>query len=89
MYRVQGTLIAVSLLYLISYSFYRLGFITLAHHRKLWNSILAISFTFTALAGLFMALQINYKWNIPFIKTVLKWHVEIGILLATSGIFHF
>ncbi len=89
MYRVQGTLITVSLLYFISFYFYRLGFITLAHHRKFWNSILAVSFIFTALAGIFMAFQINFKWNIPFIKTLLKWHVEIGALLATSGVFHF
>jgi spermidine synthase len=88
MYRVQGTLITVSLLYLISYSLYRLGFITVAHHRKIWNSILAVSFLFTALAGIFMALQINLKWNIPFVKTLLKWHVEIGVLLGLSGIFH-
>jgi spermidine synthase len=88
MYRVQGTLITVTLLYLLSYCFYRLGFITIAHHRKFWNSILAVSFIFTALAGILMALQINFKWNIPFIKTLLKWHVEVGTLLALSGIFH-
>jgi len=40
-------------------------------------------------AGLFLALQITYKWNIPFIKSVLKWHVECGIGLAFTGIFHF
>lgn len=89
MYRVQGTIITVSLLYLISYCLYRLGFITLTHHRKIWNTILALSFVFTALAGIFMALQINFKWNIPFIKPLLKWHVEIGTLLALSGLFHF
>jgi len=40
-------------------------------------------------AGLFLALQITYKWNIPFIKSVLQWHVECGIGLAFTGIFHF
>ncbi|HEX7493991.1 MAG TPA: hypothetical protein VF346_07215, partial [Bacteroidales bacterium] len=43
----------------------------------------------TALAGIFMALQINYKWNILFVKTILKWHVEFGIGMAFTGIFHF
>jgi len=88
MYHVTGTLIVVSLFYFLSYCLYLLGFITLSHHKKLWNSILAISFLYTALAGVFMALQISFKWNIPFIKTILKWHVEIGTLLALSGIFH-
>ena len=36
-----------------------------------------------------MALQINFKWNIPLIKYILKWHVEAGSGLAITGIFHF
>jgi spermidine synthase len=48
-----------------------------------------VAFLVTALAGVFMALQINYKWNIPVIKPVLKWHVEFGIGMAFTGIFHF
>jgi spermidine synthase len=89
MYHVIGTGITISILYLISLSFYSLGFYSQAVHRKLWNSVLAITFLFTAIAGIFMALQINYKWNIPFIKSILKWHVEIGVSLGLTGIFHF
>jgi spermidine synthase len=51
--------------------------------------VLALCFSITALAGVFIALQISYKWNIPFIKDILKWHVEFGIGLALTGIFHF
>ena len=36
-----------------------------------------------------MALQITYKWDVPFVKTILKWHVEFGIGMAFTGIFHF
>jgi spermidine synthase len=89
MYHVIGTGLTAILLYLISYFFYRIGYYSLLFHRKLWNSILAIAFLLTALAGLFMALQISFKWNIPFVKSVLKWHVEFGIGLALTGIFHF
>ena len=32
-----------------------------------------------------MALQITYKWDIPFVKTILKWHVEFGIGMAFTG----
>lgn len=89
MYHVIGTGIITSLFYLISYLFYRNGFYTNQTHRKLWNSILALSFILTALAGLFMALQISYKWDIPFVKQILKWHVEFGIGMAFTGIIHF
>jgi spermidine synthase len=89
MYHVAGTCLTVSILYFISFCFYRTGIFTLALHRKIWNSILAVTLLFVALAGVFMALQINYKWNIPFIKQLLKWHVEIGVGSTLVCIFHF
>lgn len=89
MYHVIGTVIAVSLIYFISFFFSRIGFYSLAFHKKLWNIIMASVFLSTAISGLFMALQINLKWDIPFIKEILHWHVEIGIGLAITGIFHF
>ncbi len=89
MYHVTGTLITLILLYSLSYFFYRNRYYSLQFHRRLWNILLAFSFLFTALAGLFLALQINYKWNIPFIGTILKWHVEFGIGLAATGLIHF
>ncbi len=88
MYHVIGTAITVSVLYLISFVFYRTGLYSLTLHRRFWNSILAVTFIITALAGLFMALQINFKWNIPWIKSILKWHVETGAGMAVTGIFH-
>ncbi len=35
-----------------------------------------------------MALQVTYKWNIPFVKSILKWHVEFGIGMAITGVIH-
>ena len=89
MYHVISTGLTAILLYLISYFFYRIGYYSLQLHRKFWNSLLAVAFLLTTIAGLFLALQINYKWNIPFIKTILKWHVEFGIGMAITGLFHF
>jgi spermidine synthase len=88
MYHVTGTGLTTILLYLISYFFCKLGFFPINLHRKIWNSVLAISFLITAIAGVFIALQITYKWDLQFIKTVLKWHVEFGVGMACSGIFH-
>ena len=88
MYHVIGTGLTAILLYLLSYFFYRNNFYSIQIHKKIWNVILASAFTLTALAGVFLALQINYKWNIPVIKTILKWHVEFGAGLAITGFFH-
>jgi len=89
MYHVIGTGLAATILYLISYFFCRAGYYTLKFHRKIWNIALAISFVLTAAAGLFLALQVSYKWDIPYIKQVLKIHVESGIGMAFTAIFHF
>jgi len=89
MYHVIGTGITIVVLYLISYFFYRSNIYSLQFHRRLWNYILASAFLLTALAGLILALQITYKWDIPVIKTILKWHVEIGTGLTLTGLFHF
>ena len=89
MYHVFSTGIIALVLYLLSYSFSRTGFFSQAVHRKFWNFILALTFLITSFAGIFLALQLTYKWDIPFVKTVLKWHVETGIGLSLTGIFHF
>jgi spermidine synthase len=88
MYHVIAIGLTATLLYVISYFLFRIGYYSLLVHRKLWNTILATVFLITALAGLFLALQVSYKWNIPFIKTVLKYHVEFGIGMAFAGLFH-
>jgi spermidine synthase len=89
MYHVVGTALIITIFYLISYFFFRNRFYSLQFHRKIWNIALALTFILTALAGLFLALQITFKWDIPIIKSILKWHVEIGIGMAVTGIFHF
>jgi spermidine synthase len=64
------------------------GFTGKLAHRRFWNWILLCAFFGAALIGLFMALKITYKWNIPFYDSLLRWHVEIGIALAFTGIIH-
>lgn len=88
MYHVTVTGLTATLLYLFSYLLYKSGIFTLKLHRKLWNIVLAATFIFTALAGIILALQINYRWDIPAIESILKWHVETGIGLAFAGLFH-
>ena len=89
MYNVIGTGLTAIILYSISYIFCRIKIIPLQFHKRVWNFILAGTFILTALAGIFLALQINYKWDIPVIKSILKWHVEMGIGLSVTGFLHF
>ncbi len=89
MYNVIGTGLTAILLYSISYFFCRINIFPLQFHKRLWNFILAGTFVLTTLAGIFLALQVNYKWDIPVIKSILKWHVEMGIGLSVTGFLHF
>lgn len=89
MYNVIGIGTATIGLYFISYILCRVNIFPRQSHLKLWNFILAATFSLTALAGVFLALQITYKWNIPVIKTILRWHVEMGIGMTVTGFLHF
>ncbi|HYW97236.1 MAG TPA: hypothetical protein VE870_16710, partial [Bacteroidales bacterium] len=75
--------------YLFSTYLMRAGIFRKNMHRRIWNYILLITFLVTALSGLFIALQINHKWEFSWVDKFLKWHVDFGIALSFTGIFHF
>ena len=77
------------LLYILSYTLSRLSIIRQKDHRQFWNILLLIAFLVTGLLGLILTIQVNYKLNIPFIKELLKWHVNFGIGLTMIAVFHF
>ncbi|KPK85875.1 MAG: hypothetical protein AMS27_06365 [Bacteroides sp. SM23_62_1] len=77
------------LLYILSYTLSRLSIITQKDHRQFWNILLLVTFLMTGLLGLTLAVQVNYKLNIPFIKELLVWHVDFGIGLTMIAVFHF
>lgn len=76
------------LLYLFSHLLVRLGVMGEVLHRKIWNVILLLVFLPTAVLGLLLAFQINYKLEWSFVKTMLKWHVDFGIVMSFVAIFH-
>ncbi|MCX6256531.1 MAG: hypothetical protein NTW49_01295 [Bacteroidia bacterium] len=59
-----------------------------AFHRKLWNYILLITFLVTAVLGILMAIQIDFKLEIPYIKEILSYHVNFGIAMSLIALFH-
>ncbi len=77
------------ILYLLTLILSRLSVIRLATHRKIWNILLLITFIVTALLGLILAIQVNYKIKIPFIKQLLTLHVDFGIGMTMIAVFHF
>jgi len=64
------------------------GFTARQSHRRIWNWVLLVVFTMTGLLGLFMALKITYRWDIPFYDQLLNWHVEAGISMTFVVVIH-
>ncbi|MDF1560476.1 MAG: hypothetical protein P1P83_09745 [Bacteroidales bacterium] len=64
------------------------GFTARQSHRRIWNWVLLVAFTMTGLFGLFMALKITYRWDIPFYDQLLNWHVEAGISMTFMVVIH-
>ncbi len=87
-YHVLPIGVATLFVYLFSLYLGSTGFTGRNSHRRFWNWILLGSFTATALIGLFLALKINYKWDIPLAGSLLPWHVEMGIAMAFAAIIH-
>ena len=76
------------MIYLLSWLLVGLNIISKALHRKIWNSALVITFLVTAILGLLLAIQVNYKFEWPIVKTLLVWHVDFGIAMCFIGTFH-
>ena len=75
-------------LYLLSRLFVFLGIYPDTVHKKIWNSLLLLTFLFSALLGFFLAIQINNKLEFSWIDQVTNWHAEIGLGLFVTGILH-
>jgi len=81
--------ISIILLYALTFLLYRAGIILKKTHRQLWNTGLLLTFFLTAVLGLLLAIQVNYKLEIPWIKELLVWHVDFGIGMSIIAVFHF
>ncbi len=87
-YHVIPIGLTVLIFYLYTYYLSSTGFTARQSHRRFWNWVLLAVFTLTGLFGLFMALKITYKWDIPFYDKLLTWHVEAGISMIFVTIIH-
>ncbi len=79
----------VILFYLFTLLLSRLRIIKRSTHRKIWNVLLLITFLVTAVLGLFLAIQANYRFKVSFLSRLLILHVDFGIGMAVIAIIHF
>jgi hypothetical protein len=62
--------------------------ITLASHRKIWNTALLIFGLVSMLLGIFLVVRIETGFDLTLPFDMLFWHVEAGIAMSLVGIFH-
>ncbi len=76
-------------LYMLTWLAARMSVIRILTHRKIWNTTLLVVFLTTAISGLVLAVQVNFKLQVPAIRELLVWHVDFGIGMTMVAIFHF
>ena len=80
--------LGVILTYLLSHLLVRYRILPKRIHRKIWNTLLLLTFLITAILGLLLAIQINYKLEWEFVDKFLVWHVNFGIAMAMVALMH-
>ncbi len=87
-YPLVSITIAIIILYGITFSLVKNKIITLVTHRKIWNTMLAISFLTSLLLGILLIIKINFGTAIYLPFDIIYWHVVLGIVMAVISIFH-
>ena len=87
-YNVSPIAVALLLIYVASFVLYKAKRIDVATHRKVWNTLLLVTFLTTAAFGLVLAIRRDYvlSFRIPF--NLLFWHVEAGVVMTLISLFH-
>jgi len=75
-------------LYLITWLLAKFKVFKISVHRKIWNSVLVITFLMSGILGLVLVFQINYNILDNWYMTFLELHVDFGISMAIISIFH-
>lgn len=75
-------------LYSITFILSKLNLLRKIYHRRIWNFILLLTFLLSCLFGFFLVIQINYGFAMEWFRTVLYWHVQIGISMTIISVFH-
>ncbi len=87
-YHVVPIGVTILVIYLFSLYLSVSGFTARQSHRRFWNWLLLAAFIVAAFFGLFLALRITYRWEVPWAESVMHWHVEAGIAMAFTAFIH-
>lgn len=87
-YRLVAITSITLLAYFLTMILVRAGRIKRITHRKIWNSILLITFLMSCLLGFLLVIQINYDVLKSLYLLNLKIHVEFGIAMTLVAIIH-
>jgi hypothetical protein len=75
-------------LYFLTFFLAKLKKIKTKTHRRIWNLLLLLTFMVSCLFGFFLVVQINFNILFSIFRTILYWHVEIGIAMTLIAVFH-
>ncbi len=87
-YHIWPVTIGLIVTYIFSLAAMRLGIYKLGTHRRFWNVLLLLNFLTTALIGMLLTVQVNYKFPLAGEDTWMLIHVDTGIAMTVIGIFH-
>lgn len=87
-YHLVTIVLVTLILYLTTFLATKINAITKLTHRRIWNSLLLLTFLVTAILGLLLALQVNYKVELPGLDTYMVFHVDFGIAMTIVSIIH-
>ena len=87
-YNVLPIVLALIMLYLISYLLYDSKIIRKVRYKQVWSIALVGSMLISGITGIILVLITDYgvRFNLNF--NLLFWHVETGIILAIVLFFH-
>lgn len=75
-------------MYFLTYILYKTKTIRKQIHRRIWNSLLLLTFLGSGIIGLLLVIQINYHIWLGIYRDFLYWHVQLGIAMALISILH-
>ena len=79
-YNVLPIILTLIMLYLIIYLLYDNKTINRRTYKQIWSLVLVGSFLFVGIGGIVLSLLADFN--------LLFWHVEAGIILSITTIFH-
>ncbi len=75
-------------LYVIMQFLLKKKIIKLLTFRKIWNSLLLVSFLVSGILGILLIIKINFGLEYTLLFDIMFWHVEAGIALFVMCVLH-